>query len=84
MTEISMLAIDLAKGRFQVYAIGPGGLVIYNSALSRSRLIVLLAGHAPAHRREDGSVERNAVASRGVRQAMPGDEAYRGVGGEEL
>lgn len=44
MTEISMLAIDLAKRSFQVYAIGLGGMVIYNRALSRSRLIVLLAG----------------------------------------
>ncbi len=43
MTEIGMLAIDLAKGSFQVCAIGPGGMVIYNRALSRSRLIALLA-----------------------------------------
>lgn len=43
MTEISMLAIDLAKGSFQVCAIGPGGIVIFNRALSRSRLIALLA-----------------------------------------
>lgn len=43
MTEISMLAIDLAKGSFQVCAIGPDGVVIYNRALSRSRLTALLA-----------------------------------------
>ena len=42
-TKISMLAIDLAKGSFQVCAVGPGGMVIYNRALSRSRLIALLA-----------------------------------------
>jgi transposase len=38
-----MLAIDLAKGSFQVCAIGPDGVVIYNRALSRSRLTALLA-----------------------------------------
>ncbi|MBG6148546.1 transposase [Labrenzia sp. EL_142] len=43
MTGISMLAIDLAKGSFQVCAIGPDGAVVYNRALSRSRLIALLA-----------------------------------------
>ncbi|MBG6178609.1 transposase [Labrenzia sp. EL_208] len=43
MTGISMLAIDLAKGSFQVCAIGPNGSVVYNRALSRSRLIALLA-----------------------------------------
>ena len=43
MTEISMLAIDLAKGILQVCAIGPGGMVVDNRALSRSRLMALLA-----------------------------------------
>ncbi|MBG6176213.1 transposase, partial [Labrenzia sp. EL_208] len=43
MTGISMLAIDLAKESFQVCAIGPNGSVVYNRALSRSRLIALLA-----------------------------------------
>lgn len=38
-----MLAIDLAKGSFQVCAIGPNGSLVYNRALSRSRLIALLA-----------------------------------------
>lgn len=37
------MAIDLAKGSFQVCAIGPDGAVVYNRALSRSRLIALLA-----------------------------------------
>ena len=37
MTNISMLAIDLAKGSFQVCALGPEGTVLYNRALSRTR-----------------------------------------------
>ncbi|MEF2549947.1 transposase [Aurantimonas sp. A2-1-M11] len=45
MTKISMLAIDLAKGSFQVCAVGPDGAVLYNRALSRPRLIALLADH---------------------------------------
>ncbi|ORE88172.1 hypothetical protein [Aurantimonas sp. 22II-16-19i] len=44
MTKISMLAIDLAKGSFQVCAVGPDGAVLYNRALSRPRLMALLAG----------------------------------------
>lgn len=40
---ISMLAIDLAKGSFQVCAIGLDGAVLYNRVLSRSRLAALLA-----------------------------------------
>src|SRR6056297_3604094 len=42
-TKISMLAIDLAKGSFQVCAVGPDGTVLYNRALSRIRLAALLA-----------------------------------------
>jgi len=42
-TTISMLAIDLAKGSFQVCAIGAEGAVLYNRALSRLRLATLLA-----------------------------------------
>jgi len=38
-----MLAIDLAKGCFQVCAVGSDGTVLYNRALSRSRLAALLA-----------------------------------------
>ena len=38
-----MLAIDLAKGSFQVCAIGPEGTVLYNRAMSRARLAALLA-----------------------------------------
>jgi len=39
-TKISMLAIDLAKGSFQVCAVGPDGAVLYNRGLSRTRLAV--------------------------------------------
>lgn len=42
-TKISMLAIDLAKSSFQVCAVGPDGAVLYNRALSRTRLATLLA-----------------------------------------
>lgn len=42
-TPINMLAIDLAKGSFQVCAIGRDGAVLYNRMLSRSRLAALLA-----------------------------------------
>lgn len=42
--KISLLAIDLAKGSFQVCAVGPDGAVLYNRALSRTRLMALLAG----------------------------------------
>ena len=42
-TKINMLAIDLAKGRFQVCAVGPDGVVIFKRALSRTRLAALLA-----------------------------------------
>ena len=38
-----MLAIDLAKGSFQVCAAGPEGTVLYNRSLSRTRLAALLA-----------------------------------------
>ena len=42
-TLISMLAIDLAKGSFQVCAIGADGAVLYNRLLTRTRLMTLLA-----------------------------------------
>lgn len=41
--QIGVLAIDLAKGSFQVCAVGPDGTVLYNRALSRTRLAALLA-----------------------------------------
>lgn len=37
-TNLSMLAIDFAKGSFQVCAVGPEGAVLYNRSLSRMRL----------------------------------------------
>ena len=40
--KISVLAIDLAKGSFQVCAVGPDGAVLYNRPLSRTRLAALL------------------------------------------
>ena len=40
--KLSMLAVDLAKGSFQVCAVGPDGTVLYNRALSRTRLAALL------------------------------------------
>ena len=43
MTEISMLAIDLAKSSFQVCGVGPDGAVLFNRAMSRTRLAALLA-----------------------------------------
>ena len=42
MTEISMLAIDLAKGSFQDCGVGPDGAVLFNRAMSRTRLAALL------------------------------------------
>ena len=42
-TNLIMLAIDLAKGSFQVCAVGPEGTVLYNRSLSRTRLATLLA-----------------------------------------
>jgi transposase len=42
-TKISMLAIDLAKGSFQVCGVGPEGAVLYNRGLSRTRLATRLA-----------------------------------------
>jgi transposase len=43
MTTISMLAVDLSKGSFQVCAVGLDGTVLYNRALSRARFAALLA-----------------------------------------
>lgn len=46
-TKISMLAIDLAKGSFQVCAVTADGAVLYNRVMSRTRLAALL-GAQPA------------------------------------
>lgn len=45
-TKISMLAIDLAKGSFQVCAVGPDGSVRPSRAMSRTRVASLLAERA--------------------------------------
>jgi transposase len=42
-TKISMLAIDLAKGSFQVCAVGSDGTILPNRAMSRTRLATLPA-----------------------------------------
>lgn len=42
-TKISMLAIDLAKGSFQVCAIRSDGAVLYNRVMSRAKFAALLA-----------------------------------------
>ncbi|MEO0820290.1 MAG: hypothetical protein AAF074_07670 [Pseudomonadota bacterium] len=43
MTEIGVLAIDLAKGGFQVCGVRPDGSVLFNRAVSRPRLATMLA-----------------------------------------
>ena len=43
MTEITVLAIDLAKGSFQVCGVRPDGSVLFNRAFSRTRLATMLA-----------------------------------------
>ena len=47
MTQISTLAIDLAKHSFQVCATTSEGEVIYNRKLNRTTLKKLLTGHPP-------------------------------------
>ena len=43
MKKISMMAIELAKGSFQVCAVGRDGAVLSNRTVSRTRLAALLA-----------------------------------------
>lgn len=45
MTEICILTIVLAKGDFQVWGVGLDGRVVFNKAVSRSRLHTLLSEH---------------------------------------
>ena len=45
MSEISILAIDLAKNSFQVCAVRGDGTIVSNRAVSRPRLYELLAKH---------------------------------------
>lgn len=66
MTEIGMLAIDLAKDSFQACAIGPDGMVIYNRALSRSRLLERNANGPGQPARAQRLPERRAHAISGI------------------
>ena len=47
MSEVSILAIDLAKGSFQVCGVKADGAVMFNRSVTRPRLYQLLAeqGH---------------------------------------
>ncbi len=47
MAPISMLGINLAKGSFQVCAIGADGAVLYNRVLSRSQHRARPCGSCP-------------------------------------
>ena len=47
MSEISILAIDLAKNSFQVCGVRSDGVVVFNRAVSRGRLVQLLADQVP-------------------------------------
>ena len=47
MSEISILAIDLAKNSFQVCGVRSDGVVVFNRAVSRTRLIQLLSDQSP-------------------------------------
>ena len=42
MSEVHILAIDLAKRSFQVCATAPGGEVLFNRTVSRARLEKIL------------------------------------------
>jgi transposase len=46
MSEIKILAIDLAKGSFQVCGVTADGAVVFNKSVSRPRLYQLLAEQA--------------------------------------
>jgi transposase len=47
MTQVHILAIDLAKQSFQVCATDRGGAVLFNRVLSRAKLQQLLSDHPP-------------------------------------
>ena len=47
MSEISILAIDLAKNSFQVCDVKVDGVAVFNKSVSRSRLLQLLLDHTP-------------------------------------
>jgi transposase len=47
MSEISILAIDLAKNNFQVCGVKADGVAVFNRSVSRTRLIQLLSDQKP-------------------------------------
>ncbi len=47
MSDVHVLAIDLAKRSFQVCGTDRGGAVLFNRALSRSKLMQLLDAQPP-------------------------------------
>ena len=47
MTQVQILAIDLAKRSFQVCGTDRGGAVLFNRVLSRARLQQLLSDQSP-------------------------------------
>ena len=47
MSNIHVLAIDLAKRSFQVCATDRGGAVLFNRTVSRSKLMRMLSSQAP-------------------------------------
>ena len=47
MSEIGILSIDLAKNSFQVCGVRSDGVVVFNRAVSRGRLVQLLADQPP-------------------------------------
>jgi hypothetical protein len=73
MKKISMLAIDLAKGSFQVCAVGANGAVVYNRVLSRTRLAALPSALRTA---ATSAAAARALAPKGGRtQAIIGNGA---------
>lgn len=48
MTDVHILAIDLAKLSFQVCTTAAGGAVLFNRMIWRSKLETVLRDHAPA------------------------------------
>ena len=47
MSDVHILAIDLAKRSFQVCATDRGGAVLFNRTVSRAKLMQMLNGHEP-------------------------------------
>ena len=47
ISEVHILAIDLAKPSFQVCPTAPGGAVLFNRRVSRARLEKILSEQAP-------------------------------------